>query len=79
MTQMQTATLTARHDTAETEKQSPARPGLLLRLLNWIADADNRYRQKQQLKSLPAERLDDMGMSRRDADRAFSRYVPKRG
>lgn len=44
---------------------------LLLRFLNLIADADSRYRQKQKLKNLPDERLEDMGMTRRDADMAF--------
>ena len=35
--------------------------------------ADQRYREAQKLKSLPAERLEDMGMTRADADAAFLR------
>ena len=44
-----------------------------LTLLNRIAAADQRYRQAQKLKSLPGYRLEDMGMTREDADQAFLR------
>lgn len=44
-----------------------------LTVLNRLAAADQRYRDAQKLKSLPSERLADMGMSRTDADRAFVR------
>lgn len=45
-----------------------------LTLLNRIAAADQRFRQAQKLKSLPAYRLEDMGMTREDADQAFLRH-----
>lgn len=44
-----------------------------LMILNRIVAADQRYREAQKLKSLPAYRLKDMGMTREDADRAFLR------
>lgn len=44
-----------------------------LTVLNWIADADRRFREAQKLKSLSDEHLADMGMTRADADRAFLR------
>ena len=43
----------------------------LLNVLNWIAERDRRYREKQKLLSLPDERLEDMGMTRKDANMAF--------
>ena len=50
-----------------THKTTP----IWLTILNRLAAANQRYRDAQKLKSLPCERLEDMGMTRRDADRAF--------
>lgn len=44
-----------------------------LNLLDRLVTADQRYREAQKLKSLPAERLEDMGLTRADADAAFLR------
>ena len=52
-----------------TTKSTP----IWLALLNRIAAADQRYRQARELKSLPAYRLEDMGLTREDADQAFLR------
>jgi len=46
-------------------------PPPLVRLLNWFAEHDRRFREKQRLNNLPIERLADMGMTRKDADSAF--------
>ena len=46
---------------------------LWLRVLNAIADWDARKRQEIKLKSLPQYRLDDMGLSAADVERAFER------
>lgn len=42
-----------------------------LRLLNRIAAADYRYRQAAHLHGLSDHMLDDMGITRAEADRAF--------
>lgn len=39
--------------------------------LNWILQAEARYRAAQKLKNAPDFRLRDMGMSRHDAETAF--------
>ena len=57
-----------------TNKTAP----IWLTILNRLASADQRYRDAQKLKSLPTERLVDMGMSRADADRAFLSDTYKR-
>jgi uncharacterized protein YjiS (DUF1127 family) len=44
---------------------------LWLRLLNRLAAADYRYRQAARLRDMPDFLLEDMGISRADADRAF--------
>ena len=45
-----------------------------LTLLNRIVAADQNFREAQKLKSLPEHRLDDMGLTREDADRAFLQH-----
>lgn len=44
-----------------------------LKALNWLAEKDHSYRQAQTLRQMPSERLDDMGLTRAEADRAFLR------
>ena len=74
---MQTLT-TARPLTGHTATMGTATKGaaasrlpLALRLLNRLADADARYRQKAALREMPAERLADMGLTAADVARAF--------
>ena len=63
-------------DTAETARTGAGtgtahrdtRGPLLFRVLTWLAERDRRYREAQKLRSLPRERLDDMGMSRSDVE-----------
>ena len=45
-----------------------------LTVLNFLADSDKRYREAQCLKSMPEERLEDMGLTRADAKSAFLGY-----
>lgn len=40
-------------------------------LLNWLQHLDAAYRQSQQLKKATPEQLNDMGISRKQADTAF--------
>lgn len=42
-------------------------------VLNHLAVADQRFRDAQKLKLLSDERLEDMGMTRSDAEGAFQR------
>ncbi|MCB1390552.1 MAG: hypothetical protein KDK12_15635 [Rhodobacteraceae bacterium] len=51
--------------------ETGARLPLVLRLLNGLAAADARYRQKAALRGMPAERLADMGLTEADVARAF--------
>ncbi|HCQ64800.1 MAG TPA: hypothetical protein DIU07_06345 [Rhodobacteraceae bacterium] len=44
-----------------------ARDPFWLRALNWLADRDAAYRSAQKLRSMPDERLDDMGITREQA------------
>ncbi len=53
-----------------TTKNTP----IWLTVLNFLADSDQRYREAQCLKSMPDERLEDMGLTRTDANRAFLRH-----
>ena len=46
---------------------------ILLRLLDALVAWDARQRQAHKLRSLPKHRLDDMGLSQRDAETAFRR------
>ena len=50
-----------------------------LRALNWLADRDAAYRETQKLKDMPAERLEDMGISQEDARRGGVVARPVRG
>ena len=49
----------------------------LLRLLNWIVEANRQYREKQKLQKMPDERLADMGLTRKEANTAFYRQVSR--
>lgn len=49
------------------------RTSFWLRLLNRIADLDGRYRQAARLRDMPDFMLEDMGITRAEADRAFTR------
>lgn len=49
----------------------PRQTALVLRILNWLATRDAAYRQNVKLQGLPQERLDDMGMTRADANQVF--------
>ena len=44
-----------------------ARDPFWLRALNWLADRDAAYRSAQKLRSMPDERLDDIGITREQA------------
>ncbi|MYM54787.1 hypothetical protein [Thalassovita mangrovi] len=70
---MQIATHAARATLPATKGKSRSRLPLFLRVLNWIADADCRYREKQMLKNLPDERLEDIGITREEAKLLFCR------
>ena len=50
----------------------------LLRALNWLAKLDGDYREAAKLKTMPQERLDDMGMSRNSLKEQFSGKLPRR-
>lgn len=66
---MTITTQTTRIAATRIERDTSVR--FLLRVLNWIAERDRRYREKQKLLGLPDERLVDMGMKRKDANTAF--------
>jgi uncharacterized protein YjiS (DUF1127 family) len=57
--------------TTRTTRQAARRTPLWLRLLNRLADRDAAYRASHKLRAMPDERLDDMGMTREDANTAF--------
>jgi len=42
----------------------PVKTSLPLRALKWLAEIDKRYRDIAKLRSLPSERLIDMGIIR---------------
>lgn len=42
-----------------------------LRALNWLADRDAAYRASHKLRNMPDERLEDIGITREDANAAF--------
>ncbi len=50
---------------------TPRKAPFFLRALNWLAERDRSYREAQKLRNMPSERLDDMGMTREDAENAF--------
>lgn len=49
----------------------PAKTNIFLAILNWIARKDAAYREAQKLSRMSDERLDDMGMTREQANAAF--------
>ncbi len=70
---MQIATHTARATIPATKGKTASRQPLFLRVLNWLADADCRYREKQKLAALPDERLEDIGITREESKLLFCR------
>jgi len=49
-----------------------SRGSFLLRALNWLAERDRHYRDARTLRSMPDERLEDMGIDRQEIERVFS-------
>ncbi len=49
------------------------------RPLAWIVRLDAAWRQYRRFKSLDAERLSDLGLTKTDRDRAFFRQFSDRG
>lgn len=47
------------------------RPNLFTRFARWLLAADYESRQIHKLQELPPERLEDMGLTRRDLNREF--------
>ncbi|MBN8290406.1 hypothetical protein JI664_00355 [Rhodobacter sp. NTK016B] len=43
------------------------------RLLDWLFEIDANFRQKMKLRDMPDERLADMGLTRADVARAFTK------
>jgi uncharacterized protein YjiS (DUF1127 family) len=65
-----------------TDVARPALPsvrGVLARLLARLLAADAAYRQRRRLSDAPAERLDDMGISRAEIARLGWRWTAKDG
>lgn len=46
-----------------------------LRALNWVADRDAAYRASHKLRNMSDERLEDMGITREEANSANSARV----
>jgi uncharacterized protein YjiS (DUF1127 family) len=57
----------------------PSLRGVLPRLLARLLAADAAYRQRRRLRDAPAERLDDMGISRAEIARLGWRWTAKDG
>lgn len=74
---MQIATSTTRPAESAKTAKTHARASFFAWVLNGIVAADTRYRQKRALKDRSDAQLEDMGLTRRDADRAFSRRLAK--
>ena len=58
---------------------APSRPPLPARILAWLIGSDAAYRDAHKLALAPQHRLDDMGISRSEADTAFLRRFGDRG
>jgi uncharacterized protein YjiS (DUF1127 family) len=52
-------------------RETLARAPFWLRALNWLAARDAAYRSARKLRAMPDERLDDMGITREQANRGF--------
>lgn len=57
--------------TARPAARQATRTPIWLRALNWLADRDAAYRASRKLRNMPDERLEDMGISREEANAAF--------
>lgn len=57
--------------TIEIPTRPVARMPIWLRVLNWLADRDARYREAHKLRNMSTERLEDVGITREEANRAF--------
>jgi len=69
-----TAGIDTVHTTTQTNalrRKTHAHDPFWLRALNWLSDRDAAYRSAQKLRSMPDERLDDMGITSEQADRLF--------
>ncbi|WP_137700281.1 hypothetical protein [Marimonas lutisalis] len=58
------------HTETNTARRAPNTP-IWLRALNWLADRNAAYRASHKLRNMPDERLDDMGITRDEANAAF--------
>lgn len=59
--------------TAPKTNASKSLTPIWLRALNWLARRDANYRAARMLRAMPEERLNDMGISRAEANVAFYR------
>ncbi|MBI2253109.1 MAG: DUF1127 domain-containing protein [Proteobacteria bacterium] len=59
-------TMTHHRTTTCHGSQSPEPEGLLIRFIDWIADAMDRSRQRRALATLSDHQLHDIGLSRSD-------------
>lgn len=58
---------------ARTRRAPKIRKPLVLVVLDWLAERDRRYREAAKLRGMPAERLEDMGMTAGQADAEYYR------
>ena len=74
--------MTLTSNTCRSENSNGAAPrsnaSWALRALNWLAERDRRYREAQKLRRMPGERLDDVGLTRHEAEIAFRHGGPVR-
>ncbi|WP_146592421.1 DUF1127 domain-containing protein [Puniceibacterium confluentis] len=57
----------------EVPETRPSHRPLSLRLLQWLVRCNQRHRNRQKLSRLPAERLEDMGITPEEVRRIFER------
>lgn len=70
--------MTTQTTTARPAAHRARRTPIWLRALNWLADRDAAYRASHKLRDQPDERLDDMGITREQADTAFYTHGSRR-
>ncbi|NDW53915.1 hypothetical protein [Aliiroseovarius sp. PrR006] len=68
--------MTTKTDTARTSMSS--KTSFWLRALNWVADRDAAYRSAQKLRSMPDERLEDMGITREQTEMKLDQRKPRK-
>jgi len=54
------------------------RTSIIIRALNWLAERDRGYREAIKLRQMPKERLDDMGITRKQANTAYYKRFANR-